>query len=63
MNETPRVKLEKDLTRSAEGITRDMLVRTPEANIALITTVAQNYAKRLIEINKEEEKENAASTK
>lgn len=53
-NET-RVKLEKDLIRSAEAITADMLVRTPERNIALIISVAQSYASKLIKINKLEE--------
>jgi hypothetical protein len=47
----PRTELEQKLTISAENITSGMLVRTPEVNIALIISVAQNYAKMLIELN------------
>lgn len=51
-------KLEKDLIRSAEGTVANMLVRTPEVNIALIINIAQNYAKRLIELNRLENQNN-----
>lgn len=55
MKHAPRTELEQDLIRSAERITADMLVRTPEANIALIITVAQTYAKRLKEVETKED--------